>query len=258
MNKKLVVLILIVAGGLALILPWVFSHQTKELGSLAYETKEIAYNRAGDDNRDTYSIKAEYPFFTDGFTEEVAGKINDTLTAAVRSTALSVKKEFEDQFGSGDDTNTYVPPVPLSYEGQADVSADLEKLPFVNITLNGYQYSGGAHGLTVITTSVFDVETGNRITLPVLFEGDYLNSLSRLALAEIKRIDPELTTFTFAEDGTLPSENNFSTFTLKPDGFHLIFQSYQVAPYVVGEPEIVIPYASLEDILDPKYKEVLL
>ncbi len=256
-SKGTIASIIIIAALLAVILPWVFSHREQRVGPLSFETKEISYKKAGKDNRDTYSIKATYPYFTSGFPEDINQKVNDTLMASVRSTALAVKNDFESQYGSEDGSNTYIPPEPLVYNGESEVSADLEKLPFVNIVLTGYQYSGGAHGLTVVATSVFDNRTGDLVTLPVLFEGDYLTVLSKLSLAELKRIDPDLATFTFANDGTLPDEENFSAFTLKPDGMHIIFQDYQVAPYVAGEPEIVIPYSALSDVIALKYKEAL-
>ncbi len=255
MKSKLIIgAIIFVAGALALLLPWVFSHQQRSLGPLSYETRDVSFNRAGNDNRDTYSIKVSYPFFTDGFSDEIGSKVNNTLTASARSVALAMKSEFEKLYGSVDEDNTYIPPEPLTYEGESEVTADLSKLPFVNITITGYQYSGGAHGLTVITTSIFDSRNGDEITLPVLFEGDYLNTLSKLSLSELRRIDPDLTTFTFANDGTLPDKDNFSAFTLESDGMHITFQDYQVAPYVAGEPEIVIPYSALSNVIALKYK----
>jgi hypothetical protein len=256
-SKGAIFTIIFTAAILALVLPWVFSHKEQSVGPLTFETREISYSRAGKDNRDTYSIKATYPFFTGGFSDEIGSKINNTLTASVRSVTLAIKTDFETEYGSKDEANTYVPQEPLTYEGESEVSADLGRLPFANVTLTGYQYSGGAHGITVISTSVFDTRTGDEITLPTLFEGDYLNTLSRLSLAELKRIDPDMTTFTFAEDGTLPDKDNFSAFSLEPDGLHLIFQDYQVAPYVAGEPEIVIPYSSLSEVIALKYKSLL-
>ena len=64
--------------------------------------------------------------------------------------------------------------------------------------------------------------------------------------------------YIFLKNGAMYSIFFLGLIMLKPDGFHLIFQNYQVAPYVVGEPEITIPYDALKDYLSPKYKDALL
>lgn len=260
MNKKNIYLIggiFSISAGLAVLLPWFFEHRNINIGPLSYEIKEESYKKTGSDNRDTYTINLEYPVFTDGFDNEVIQKVNDTIFATVRTISLSIKREFEDQYGSSNGSNIYIPVEPLLYESGVTVSAELDKLPFVNIVHTGYEYSGGAHGITVIKSEVFDIKTGNEITLHYLFEGDYLKTLSKLTLDEIKKKDPELKTFIFAEDGTLPNEDNFKVFTLMPDGMHIIFQDYQVGPYVLGSSEVVLSYSSLRNIISARYGDIL-
>lgn len=223
---------------------------------IAYKIEMMSYESKGKDNRDTYTIKSEYPIITDGIAEDIMIKINRTLEASVRSTLLAVKKDFEQQYGSVDVANTYIPVEPLTYDGQMEIATSTGSFPFLNVVLTGYQYSGGAHGLTVITTFVFDRETGDQMTFDNLFSKSYLTLLSEQSLAELRRIDPSLETFSFALDGTAPQKENFKAFTLEPDGMHIIFQNYQVGPYVIGNPEITIPYTSIRGILRDRYADI--
>ncbi len=261
MQKRFIIIlaILVISGGLAFILPWIFAHQKTSIGPLKYETKNLSYSRAGSNNRGTYVVEGDYPAFTDGLPDAVEEKINTSLSVWATHSAMTMKRDLDDPHSDiwGDD-DAYIPPAPYSYQSKSAVSADLPAIPFINVAFENYTYTGGAHGITSVKTFTFDSHTGDELSLKSLFSGNYLLALSELSLAEIKKVDPELTTFTFAEDGTLPDPQNFSAFMLKPDGFHLIFQNYQVAPYVAGEPEIVISYESLKDYLAPKYKDTLL
>jgi len=258
-HRLAIILILIISAGLALALPWILSRERLSIGPLTLEMKTISYDHSGKDNRSTYSIESSYPVFTDGLSDEIEGKINIALSVWAEHTTATVKRDFEDTSSSiwlGVE-DSYVPPVPLTFDSLATTSAALDKLPFLNVTFTNEEYTGGAHGVTAIKTFVFDTRTGNEITLRTLFTGDYLTALSRLSLAEIKKVDPDLTTFTFANDGTLPDSKNFSAFTLKPDGMHIIFGDYQVAPYAAGQPEIVLPYTALSSVIAPAYKDIL-
>ena len=253
---KILVLVVLVA---ALVLYKTSNRQSGRIAdNLSYEIETITYDKKGEDNRDTYEVKSEYPVITKGLPKDAMDKINATLEASVRSTLLAVKEDFEQQYGSTDVTNTYIPVEPLTYDGQVEIATSTESFPFLNVVLTGYQYSGGAHGLTVITTFVFDKNTGDQITYDNLFAESYLDRLSELSLLELKRIDPSLDTFSFALEGTAPKQDNFQAFTLLPDGMHLVFQNYQVGPYVIGNPEVVIPYASIRGILREKHAKFLI
>lgn len=258
MRKRLIYKILVLV--LLIVALWAYKSSDKEVKTtegLSYKIETISYGKDGEDNRDTYTIKGEHPVFTGGPTEEVRGKINAALEASVRSTLLKLKDEFETEYSSSNPLNTYIPIEPLTYEGEVEVATSTESFPFINVTLIGYQYTGGAHGLTVIDTFVFDSQTGNQVTLDTLFSGNYLSTLSNLSMKELRKIDPNLRTFTFAEEGAAPKKENFDAFILMPDGMHIIFQNYQVGPYVIGNPEIVIQYSSLQDILNPDYRVIL-
>ena len=50
--------------------------------------------------------------------------------------------------------------------------------------------------------------------------------------------------------GTAPQADNFRVFFPSEAGFKILFNEYQVAPYVAGPQEIVIPYSALKGVIN--------
>lgn len=120
-------------------------------------------------------------------------------------------------------------------------------------------YNGGAHGFENIVSFNYDVTQQKEITLSDLFPDDpnYLSTISSYARTSLQKqflekssqlpreeesgetserdLDPMLVA------GTEPTIENFSVFTFSPTEITLYFSQYQVAPYVFGEQQVVIP-----------------
>ncbi len=47
-------------------------------------------------------------------------------------------------------------------------------------------------------------------------------------------------------EGTSPTLENYACYTVEPEGLRVYFREYQVAPYVMGMPDILIPLTALE------------
>ncbi|MEG1292819.1 MAG: RsiV family protein [Clostridium sp.] len=117
------------------------------------------------------------------------------------------------------------------------------------IEVDGYEYTGGAHGTPTHTYFVFDRKTGTRLGLADLIntsESDLKTIVSGAfrALAEKSRFsfdDPETLEKTVAE-----GINYNSTFYITDRGIVFYYQPYEIAAYAVGFPEVVIPYESFD------------
>ncbi|WP_400241735.1 DUF3298 and DUF4163 domain-containing protein [Niallia sp. JL1B1071] len=110
----------------------------------------------------------------------------------------------------------------------------------LSILFNDYQFTGGAHGNTVISTYNFDLKSGNQLTLDDFLpsEREY-EKVTNYALAYMKK-HPEIFYSDPAEfaDFKVTNETNF---LLSDKGIELVFQQYEVGPYVSGNPSILIP-----------------
>ena len=110
----------------------------------------------------------------------------------------------------------------------------------LSILFADYQFTGGAHGNTVITSYNFDLKSGKQLTLDDFLTSDReYEKVTNYALAYMKK-HPEIFYSNPAEftDFKVTEETNFY---LSDKGIELIFQQYEVGPYVSGNPSVLIP-----------------
>ncbi|WP_303983399.1 DUF3298 and DUF4163 domain-containing protein [Niallia circulans] len=110
----------------------------------------------------------------------------------------------------------------------------------LSILFSDYQFTGGAHGNTVITTYNFDLKSGKLLTLDdFLPSKEHYGKVTTYAIAYMKK-HPEIF-FADPEEFTDFKVTNETNFYLADNGIVLIFQQYEVAPYASGNPSIFIP-----------------
>ncbi len=132
---------------------------------------------------------------------------------------------------------------------QAQVTASYElknnQRGLLSLSLNNYTFAGGAHGLTIIESLNFDVDTGKVYSLDDLFKpsADYEKELSRIIEKQIKVRDiPIINEFT----GIKPEQD----FYIADKILVIYFQLYDLTPYVYGFPEFPITVYQIEGIID--------
>jgi len=122
--------------------------------------------------------------------------------------------------------------------------------------INRYVFMGGAHGLNTSNYLNFNVLNGQRITESDLFVDNYIPKLSELI--KIRIVEQSL------EDKSkkpiLNLENtDFWTDAIKPNGnfyitdesINYVYNPYEIAPYYMGQTEVVLPFYRLIEILRP-------
>lgn len=195
-------------------------------------------------------INISYPSIVNP-TGEADTKINKEIKDFVDAVLAETKKNFKEFH---DDPYLKDAATPLSLTVEYVVNSNTV-LDVTNVMFEIYTYSGGAHGITSLKYFVFDNKTGEVLTLKDVFAGnEYLNTLSKLSILEIERIDPGLKTYNSATEGTSPKQENFENFALADSGFKLRFSDYQIGPYVAGRLEIILPYEKLEADLEERFK----
>ena len=123
------------------------------------------------------------------------------------------------------------------------VYADRQYLSF---RCSEYAYTGGAHGNTQITVGTIDRKTGKILTLadvPAFADRHALKR--RLQDAVVMKIGKDADAFFYdkvkADDESVQSMLETGCFYLSKDGWHFVFNAYEVACYAVGDVEVVIP-----------------
>ncbi len=199
----------------------------------------------------TYTVEAEMPVVSGLADIAIQKKINDHLAEKI-NTAIS---EFKDQ---AVDTKVDGPGL------KSDLSMSLTswavvKNSVITVRLEIMQYfSGSAHPLTVSDTANYSLATGEDLGLIDVFDAGtkYLDKISAYSIKELKKhlaeaqnLPVDSKDLVFFEEGANSNPENFSSFLIEDAGIRFIFGQYQVAPYVAGEQEVLIPYSELSQFL---------
>jgi len=199
---------------------------------------------------DTYStFEVTYPQF-----KNTTPEFNDKIKNDVLEAIANQKKESADNWKAR--FNTKLPGENLLQfptEAQKfDLIVNWEPVQlndkFISIVLNFGGYTGGAHGYENTISYNYDVLNKKEVVLGDLFPSDlnYLKTLSDFSRKELEiqfQDDENYSTIMTADDpwlqeGTMPTGDNFKTFTFTPSVITIYFAQYQVGPRPVGAPKV--------------------
>ena len=163
-------------------------------------------------------------------------------TAPYKEAFLNLDKELK-SLSAGHPISVTVRPKILNAEA-----------PLVTVVLNSSSYLGGAHGSTAQQYYNFDLNTQKRIALKDILQPKQDAVLKEKAYAAFKAwvIETELA------DNVSEYEQSWKfvmtdNFYLGKQGLILQYAEYEIGPYVVGLPRLVIPYSELNGILKSDY-----
>lgn len=134
--------------------------------------------------------------------------------------------------------------MPWSLETEGQVLYQNDKL--VSVQLHQYSYMGGAHPNTFTKVWMFNKTTKNALILQDLNpEMDTLMAIAELAFRQAAEIPAgqSLAEAGFFEGGTFILPQNYA---LIEEGLLLYYNTYEIAPYVFGPTEVIIPWADLQ------------
>lgn len=189
-----------------------------------------------------YEINASYPEIT-------LGTITTDGEAFVRAKVLDFIRENRLSEVTADNAADYG--IRDGYKYTLDISyREARSAKYITYLYTVSYYTLGAHPFGVTTAYAYD-RSGKRILLSEFFKPGalYLTRLSELSRRELGKRSDLYDYKDMIIDGTAPVAGNFIAFIPHDDTLEIIFQQYQVAPYVAGTPSIQIAWAELADIL---------
>lgn len=197
---------------------------------------------------------------------------NTTADAMIRQMVEQSIVVFEQEYDSSKFKNESIAELqPSGNKWQADWKGAVMSRAgkYINYRIDAYEYTGGAHGNPAVIALVFD-EDGRQVELSEVFANhpDYLTTLSRTSraliasgtfanaeLSAVAKENPEMFSNSYVLTGTEPKSENFVNFMLEHPGIRIIFGAYQIAPYAAGQPEIMIPWPDVKNIVNPHILE---
>lgn len=158
-------------------------------------------------------------------------KVNKEIEEKINSTVKEVKEVVNEYYGHGE-------PAPIGpYVISSDYNVTNTK-DILSFYIDLYQFTGGAHGITVRYVYNINMNTGEKVSLDNLFQNkDYKNIIDKEIL---KQIDKNKNEYFVGKEG-FNGINENTNFYLIDDSIVIFFQIYEIAPYVKGFPEFRIP-----------------
>lgn len=159
--------------------------------------------------------------------------------------------EFADEvFAASREAHRDTPQLP-PYEAdlKAEVIADHDDL--LVIELDGYLFSGGAHGLPLTEYMVIDRDTRQPVGLDdMLLPGQRPAFEAALERAHRRWLQSDQASGLSESQWPFSVSDNVAPLE---DALAVKYQVYDLAPYATGQPELKIPYAELETIFKSRY-----
>lgn len=218
------ILVLLVLCGVAyavyLLAPRVPTLKTGPAPATATSTEVTVQEKVVTESTDAYKIDAHYPQFG---IPSVDGKAQ-----AVIENALS---EFRAYPPNPRDSSTPQNELVSSYNS-VYIGSDI-----ASVALSISEYTGGAHGNTVIIGVNVDRTTGKELSLDdaLALIGKTLPQVAEASLIQLKATLGEDLTF---PEGASATAENYGTFLVSKDRVTFVFNNYQVAPYAAGQQQV--------------------
>ena len=136
----------------------------------------------------------------------------------------------------------------ISYEML--VNGEVEEFGKVaSVRLGSYVYLGGAHGLQMATFLNFDLNSGRKLDRLELFaDTAALWTLNKEAFLRARGADLTDAVLFVAPD-ELPLPQNIA---IDSAGVRMHYNPYEIAPYVFGSTDYLLPMDEVRSLLDPK------
>lgn len=132
------------------------------------------------------------------------------------------------------------------------------KGPIATVVVNASNYIGGAHGSTAQQYFNFELSSKSLLSLDQIIvtgKRKQFNDLAYTAFQDwIKQTQPDMDVKAYQQLWQFTLSENFY---LSSEGLILQYGEYEIGPYAIGLPRLIIPYDKLKDILKPQYLPVI-
>lgn len=199
------------------------------------------------DGNDLLKVTVQYPVFT---SRAYAGTVS-RLNAEYRRRAKeyhesSVRELYPEAVSQYHESRAKQYPI-MEYEAMLVYTITYNDGGMLSLYYDNYQFTGGAHGITVRKSDTWNLQTGRRVPLKDLFPAgfDYqtyiTNAAARQAAEQMAKGENQY----FEDYQKLIVEHfNEDSFYLNDKGLVVYYQQYDIAPYSSGMPEFQIPWIS--------------
>jgi hypothetical protein len=117
-----------------------------------------------------------------------------------------------------------------------------------------FLFEGGAHPLTYYIYANYNLSSGRKVILDDLFKPNYRATLDKIGERKFKEARKIKLNESLKTNGYLLEKDEFhlnTNFSISKLGLIFRFNEYEIGPYVLGAPEVFIPYSDLRYLIKP-------
>jgi hypothetical protein len=227
---------------------------TKDTLLYTYQTiKERAPDCGNKPDTSCSLAKIIYPVFTgqDALNDTVNSRLLDIYSNGDKPDK-SLQEQAKNFVGTymADTVHKNNPDMVYTLESTAAVVRQDSSL--ITIQIDGYVFSGGAHGSTYTGFLNWNTKANKKIGLNDLFSPGYEAKLRAIG-EKIFRADEKLSDTSslrnyFFKDQKFSLNDNF---LITPVGIQFLYNEYEIKSYAEGQTTLLIPYTQIKSLLRP-------
>ena len=203
-----------------------------------------------------FKAQINYPYFQikekykDREKENIKtiSKINNEIYDYLVDFKNNIKKQseqYEKEYKSSD-KDLSLPK--FVYEAYSEFDVAYNKNNLISIPILTYEFTGGAHGMSVLKSFNYNLKSGEELELSNIFKDkiDYKSIINTYIKQEIEK-NKDL--YFTGKDGFKGIDDN-QGFYLENDKLIIYFQLYEIGPYYIGIPKFEIPLNEIKDVIN--------
>lgn len=203
-----------------------------------------------------FKAEIDYPYFQikekyeDREKENIKtiSKINNEIYDYLVDFKNNIKKQsqqYEKEYKNSD-KDLLLPKFVYEAYSEYDVAYNKENL--VSIPILIYEFTGGAHGVSVLKSFNYNLESGDELELSNIFKENvnYKSIINPYIKQQIEKNKDLYFTDKYGFKGIDDNQD----FYLENDKLIIYFQLYEIAPYYIGIPKFEIPLNEIKDVIN--------
>jgi len=225
-----------------------------KIDTISYDLKSISkeFGDCGDTPANCATAKVQYISLKNATTHPSYQVINSALTNKVKGNAPDMTTSLDSFINEAKAFYKEFPESATGYAMELEQSVLFNSAQIITIESFNYSYTGGAHGNYGTVFYNFDVATGKEIKLKNLLVDKFEPTLKAIAGPIFKKAYLEEGMTKYSEAGFYFDNDVFTltdNFAVTKEGLKFVYNPYEVAPYALGQQEIIIPYPLLKDLI---------
>jgi len=226
-----------------------------KIDTISYELKSISKESGDCEGETVKCITAVVQYIAVKGNQPIAHEaINTTIEKITKGNAPTITASLDSFIAGAKNFFEEFPDVPTGYGLEIEQSVLLNTPTVLTIEEFNYAFTGGAHGNYGTTYYNFDATTGKVIQLKDILVDNYAIPLKTIAESIFKKSYLEAGMTNYSEAGFYFENDVFKlteNFAITKEGLKFLYNPYEVAPYALGQQEVIIPYVDLKKLIKP-------